>query len=121
MTRRVSLFIVAIAAFAVMTLPALAKSNSNPILKTTFDVSSAMKVGSTTLAPGHYEVQVEGNQAKFQKDGKAVAEVPCTVKEQPNKAANSAIHIDDHNQITEIQVSGKTQAIEFSTAPEAGN
>ena len=120
MTRRVSLFFVIIAALAVMTLPALAKSNSNTTLTATFDVTSATKLGSTTLAPGHYVVDVEGTQAKFQKDGKTVAEVPCTVKELSSKAQQTGFRVDN-NQMTEIRVSGKTQAIELSTTPVSGN
>jgi hypothetical protein len=120
MTRRVFSFFAVVAALAVMTLPALAKANSNATIMATFDVTSATKLGSTTLAPGHYVVEVEGNQAKFRKDGKTVAEVPCTVKELSSKAQQTGFQVD-HEQITEIHISGKTQAIEFATTPASGN
>jgi hypothetical protein len=113
MTRRLFTVFLAIIALAVMTLPALAKPNSNATIKATFDILSTMKVGSTTLAPGHYDVVVEGNQAKFERGGKTVAEVPCTLKNQSTKAQHTQL-TGDNGQLSEIQVSGKTQAIEFS-------
>jgi secreted trypsin-like serine protease len=113
MSRRPSLSFPVIIALAAMSLPALAKSNSKATIKTTVDLTSTTKVGSTTLAPGHYEVVVEGNQAKFERDGKTVAEVHCTLKDLSTKAQQTEATAD-HDQLTEIQVSGKTQAIEFS-------
>lgn len=113
MTRRIFSFILAIAGLAVMTLPVLAKPNSNATIKAAIDISATTKLGSTTLAPGHYNVSIQGSQAKFEHNGKTVAEVPCTLKDLTTKAQETDITVD-HDQLTEIHVSGKTQAIEFS-------
>jgi hypothetical protein len=45
---------------------------------------------------------------------KVVAEVPCTLKDAAGKV-NQTTFIIDHDKLTEIQVSGKTKMIEFSS------
>jgi hypothetical protein len=120
MSRRIFVSFVAIAALALITLPARANSNSNATIKATFDVTATTKVGSTTLEPGQYEVQVEGTQAKFLRGRKTVAEVPCTVKELSSKAQQTGFQVDN-GQITEIDISGRTQAIAFSASASSGN
>lgn len=119
MTRRL-LPLFTLAAVVVMAIPALAKSNSSNSLNTTVDLYSTATVNNTKLAPGEYRVIAEGNQAKFEKDGKTVAEVPCTMKTLPSKASSSEF-VMDHDKITEIQVAGKTEAIEFSSSGSSGN
>jgi len=109
MYRRALKYFSATLAFAVVTLPVWARPES---LKSTIVVSSPLKVGSSTLAPGHYDVIAEGNQAKFEHGGKVVAEVSYTLKTLPSKAHGDEF-IVDHDQITEIQFAGKTQAIDF--------
>jgi hypothetical protein len=114
MSRSTIPFFLVIIALAAMSLPVLAKPNTNLAIKATIDINAAMKVGSTTIAPGHYDLLVEGNQAKFEKDHKTVAEAPCTLKDLSSKAQQTEFQLN-HDQLTEIQISGKTQAIEFST------
>ena len=64
------------------------------------------------LPPGHYKVIAEGNEAKFEKGGKVVAQVPCTLKTLPQKAQQDEFQVDDHR-LVQIDVSGKLQAITF--------
>ena len=101
-----------IAALTVMILPAWAKSKSKDSLKTTIDVSSTANVSNMTLDPGKYTVVAEGNQARFERDGKIIAEVPCTLKTLSRKSPYTEVMLN-HDRITEIDLSGKTQAIEF--------
>jgi hypothetical protein len=105
----------AIAVLALMTLPTWAKNNpSAESIKTTIDLSSTVNFSpSTTLAPGQYQVVAEGNQAKFEQNGKIIAEVPFSWKTLPSKAQHTEV-LMNRDRITEIDVSGKTQAIEFS-------
>lgn len=120
MTRRLLPLFTVAAAIAVMAIPALAKNNSSNSLDATLDLYSTATVNNTKLTPGQYRVIAEGNQAKFEKDGKTVAEVPCTIKTLPSKASSSEF-VMDHNQLTEIQVAGKTAAIDFSSSGNSGN
>ena len=107
-------------AIVAMAVPIWAKSTTHRDLTTTIDLDSTAKVGSKTLSAGEYKVIAEGSQARFERDGKTVAEVPCTWKTLPNKAANSEFLMDrDH--LTEIQVGGKTQAVEFSNIQTNSN
>ena len=43
-----------------------------------------------------------------------MAEIPCTLKDFTGKI-NQTTFIIDNNKLTEIEVSGKTKAIEFSS------
>ena len=116
MTRRMSPFFIAIAVTAVLTIPSWARDNSSAALSASISLDSTATINNTntTLEPGEYKVVAEQNQAKFEKNGKVVAEVPCTLKTLPGKAAHTEF-IVDQGRLLEIQVSGKTEAIEFSS------
>ena len=120
MSRRFfSLFIVA-AVLTLVTIPSWAKNNSAGSLSATVELYSTTTINNTTLTPGQYRITAEGNQAKFEKNGKTVAEAPCTIKTLSNKAAQTQF-IVDHDHLQEIQISGKTEAIEFSSSGSSGN
>jgi hypothetical protein len=112
MSRHVGARLLTVMAITAMAVPMWAKSASPRAVSATVYFDSTAKVGSRTLSAGTYKVIAEGSQAKFERDGKIVAEVPCTWKTLPNKAATDEF-VMDHNQLTEIQVQGKTQAVEF--------
>ena len=116
MTRRVLPFFIAVAVITMITIPSWAKDNSSGALSARISLDSATTVNNsnTTLEPGEYRVVAEQNQAKFEKNGKVVAEVPCTLKTLSGKAAYTEFSIDQ-GRLLEIQVSGKTEAIEFSS------
>lgn len=114
MSRRLFNIFLAIMALGVASVSVWAKSDSNDSITATIKITSTTTVGSTQLAPGDYKVVVEGSQAKFEKGGKVVAEVPCTLKDLNYKAPQTEFVLDN-NQISEIQVSGKTKAIELSS------
>ena len=116
MSRRPLQLFFAIMAVSAMSIPLWAKPkpSSSETIKATIEVSSSTALGSMTLAPGEYHVTATGNQVKFERDGKIVAEVPCTMKDLSSKAQQTEISVD-HDRLTEIQVSGKTKAIEFGS------
>jgi hypothetical protein len=119
MSRRL-LLLLTVPVLAVMTLPVWAKSNPKDSLSTTITISSTASLNSVTLAPGEYKVVAEGKQAKFERDGKLVAEAPCTWVTLSSKPPYSEV-MTDHNRITEIDFSGKTQAIKFPSNQRAGD
>ena len=101
-------------AFSAMGVSVLAKNDSGDSITASVRFSSAMNIGTTKLAAGDYKITADGSKAKFQKGSKVVAEVPCTLKDFAGKI-NETTYIVDHDQLTEIQVSGKSKAIEFSS------
>lgn len=119
MSRHVLLAFVCAMVLAVVASPSWAKKDSNA-LKTTIHLLSTTTITNTTLAPGDYNVVEEANQAKFEKDGKVVAEVPCTLKPLSSKAQQSEFYLNN-NRLTEIQISGKTEAIDFPANQHAGD
>jgi hypothetical protein len=75
-------------------------------------LGSTATVAGKTLQAGDYDLVVKGNQAKFERKGAVVAEVPCTWKTLPAKSDHDGVDID-HGAVTEIQFKGNTQAIDF--------
>jgi len=119
--RRMFPIFLAIVALSAMSVSVWAKTgNSSNAISATIKLATATKVGNTQLAAGEYKVIADANQAKFQKGNKVVAQVPCTLKELPFMP-HATVFVLDHDSIAEIQVSGTTQAIEFSSALSAGS
>lgn len=105
--------------FAIMALTAMsvsvwAKNDSGDTITANLKLTATTTIGTTKLAPGEYKVIADGTKAKFQQGNKVVAEIPCTLKDF-NQKINETTFVIDNNKLTEIQVSGKTKAIEFSS------
>jgi hypothetical protein len=113
MSRRVFPIFLAILALSAMSVSVWAKNDSGESITASIKLTSTTSVGGTKLEPGDYKVIVDGNKAKFEKGNKSVAEVPCTVKDLAFKV-NTTSFVLDHDQLAEIQVAGKSKAIEFA-------
>jgi hypothetical protein len=120
MFRRSFPIFLAIMALSAMSVSVWAKNDSSNAITATIKITSATNVGSTKLAPGEYKLVAEGTQAKFEQGGKVVAEVPCTLKDLSTKARQTDFVLDNDH-ISEIQVSGKTKAIELSSGAKMGD
>jgi hypothetical protein len=114
MSRRSLPIFLAIMALTAMSVSVWAKNDSGDTITANVKLTATTTVGTTKLAPGNYKVIADGSKAKFQLGNKVVAEVPCTLKDFTGKI-NETTFVIDHDQLTEIQVSGKTKAIEFSS------
>ena len=114
MSRRSLPIFLAIMALTAMSVSVWAKNDSGDTITTSVKLTATTTVGTTTLAPGEYKVIADGSKAKFEQGGKVVAEIPCTLKDFSGKI-NATTFILDNDKLTEIQVSGKTKAIEFSS------
>jgi hypothetical protein len=113
MSRRSLSIFLAIMALTVMSVSVWAKNDSGDTITTNLKLTANTTVVTTQLAPGEYKVVADGSKAKFEQGGKVVAEIPCTLKDFTGKI-NETTFVIDNNKLTEIQVSGKTKAIEFS-------
>jgi hypothetical protein len=114
MSRRSLPIFLAIMALTAMSVSVWAKNDSGDTITTNLKLTSPTMVGTTRLAPGNYKVIADGSKAKFELGGKVVAEIPCTLKDFAGKV-NETTFVLDRDQLTEIQVSGKTKTIEFSS------
>jgi hypothetical protein len=101
-------------ALTTMSVSVWAKNDTGDTITVNLKLTTATTVGTTKLAPGNYKVIADGSKAKFQLGNKVVAEVPCTLKDFSGKIIETTFVID-HDHLTEIQVAGKTKAIEFSS------
>ncbi len=102
------------AAWTLVSVPSWGRPNANDSLTATIDLSSKTTIQNKQLQPGHYKVVAEGNEAKFERNGKIVAEVPCTLKTLSQKAQQDDYQTDQ-NRLIQIDVSGKMQAITFGS------
>jgi hypothetical protein len=94
-----------------MALPLWATAATDSLHKTVH-LGSAATVAGKSLQEGDYDLVVSGTQAKFERKGKVVAEVPCTWKTLPAKAEHDGVEINA-GAVTEIEFKGNTQAIDF--------
>lgn len=114
MSRRSLPLFLAIMALSAMSVSVWAKNDSGDTITTNLKLTSATSVGTTKLAPGEYKVIADGSKAKFEQSNKVVAEVPCTLKDFSGKI-NDTTYVLDRDQLTEIQVAGKSKSIEFAS------
>jgi len=84
-------------------------------LKKSIELYSPARVGNTALLAGQYELIVDDKVAiaTFEKNNKIVAEIPYQLI-RIAKAPMDAMVFDKKGELTEIDFSGKSQAIEFT-------
>ena len=113
MSRRLLPLFLAIMALTTMSVSLWAKNDAGDSITANIKLNVTTNVGSTKLAPGSYKVVADGSKAKFEQGNQVVAEVPCTLKDFTGKIIDTTF-IVDHDQMTEIQVAGKSKTIEFA-------
>jgi hypothetical protein len=114
MSRRSLPLFLAIMALTAMSVSVWAKNDAGDTITANLKLTATTSVGTTKLAPGQYKVIADGSKAKFEQGNKVVAEVPCTLKDFSGKIIDTTFVLD-HDQLTEIQVAGKSKAIEFAS------
>jgi len=75
-------------------------------------IGANVTVAGKSIKEGDYDLVVSGTQAKLERGGKVVAEVPCTWKPLENKADHDVV-LTNGGAVTEIEFKGNTQAIDF--------
>ena len=110
MSRRTLYRELAIVVGLTLALPMWAKP-----LKKSIEFYSPARVGNTALLAGQYELVVDDRTAiaTFEKNNKVVAEIPYQLI-RIAKASTDALVFDKKGELTEIDFSGKSQAIEFT-------
>lgn len=80
-------------------------------LKKSIELYSPARVGNTALPAGKYELILNDKEATFEKDNKIVAATPYQWKQIAKSPVDAIVFNKDV--LTEIEFSGKSQAIEF--------
>ena len=79
---------------AMMAIPLFAAARPKPastqMEKKSIDLSTAAVVDGKTLAPGKYEVLIEGNKATFEHDHQTVVTASCDWKTMPQSLPTTA-------------------------------
>jgi hypothetical protein len=108
---------IAIVVGLTLALPVWAKP-----LKKSIELYSPARLGNKALLAGQYELIVDDKtaMATFEKNNKVVAEIPYQLI-RVAKASTDALVFDEKGELTEIDFSGKSQAIEFSDDSVSGS
>ncbi len=106
-----------LSAAALVALPVLASARPKPtnetqIQKTSISLDSSAKVDGTTLAPGKYEVVIDGKKVSFERDDKTVVTAPCDWKTLQYKSQYNSTTLSANNQLQEIEFEGSNKALE---------
>ena len=98
---------VVVFAVLILALPVWARTDSALL-----SVSQPTTIGTKQLNPGDYQLRAEEGQPQVEvlRDGKVLAQVPCTWIELPAKASNSEV-ITNNNQVNQVEFEGRTKAI----------
>lgn len=77
-----------------------------------WNTSQATMIGNTQIEPGTYKVEARENQntLDIMRNGKVVAQTSCHWIQLPKKAQDTEVDTN-HNQIVEVEFSGKTEAV----------
>lgn len=104
-------------AVALLAIPLLAsarpKSENPQMEKKTIDLDRTATVDGKTLAPGKYEVLVEGDKVNFERDGKTVVTAPCDWKTMPYKSQYNSTTFSAKDVLQELEFAGSNQALEI--------
>jgi hypothetical protein len=103
------------AAFMAIPLFAAArpKPGSTQTEKKSIELSTAAVVDGKTLAPGKYEVLIEGgNKAVFEHNGQMVVTASCDWKTMPHKSPYDSLVTSSNNVLQEIDFQGSDQVLE---------
>ena len=101
----------AVLAFSFVALPVWAAHMDS----LSWEPTQAARIGSTQVMPGQYELRAEEGQPNVEvmHNGKVLATVPCNWVKLPKKADNSEVQTNN-NQVTQVDFSGRSEAIQFS-------
>ena len=81
--------------------------------KKTIQISDPSTVDGTTLAPGRYEVVIEGHKVTFEHNGETVATAPCDWKTGKYKSPYDSVTYSDNHAVQELQFEGTDQTLEI--------
>ena len=109
MNRAMTVFValVMLVAIAAQTAPA---KDTKAGVSTTMSLLAPASVAGHELKPGDYAVSADDTHVLISMNGKVVADVPVTWKDETSKAKYSAF-VSQGNKITEIHFGGKTKFV----------
>ena len=103
-------------AIVFMAMPLIAsarpKTEGAQMEKKTIQLGDQATVDGKALAPGKYEVVIEGNKVRFEQDGRTVVTAPCDWKTLEFKPKFDSTTLSAHNVLQELQFEGSNQALE---------
>jgi hypothetical protein len=102
---------------ALLAIPLLAsarpKSTNTQMEKKSIDLDRTALIDGKTLAPGKYEVVIEGNKINFERDGQTVATAQCDWKTLQYKSQYNSTTFSAKNVLQELEFEGSKQALEI--------
>jgi hypothetical protein len=103
-------------AAALIAIPLVAsarpKTENTQVEKKTIQLDTQSTVDGKTLAPGKYEVLIDGNTVSFDRDGQTVATARCDWKTLSHKSPYNSTTLSANHSITELDFEGSNRALE---------
>ena len=93
---------------------ALAAANAATTYKLTLFQPTV--INGTELKPGEYKVEVNGDKAVFNQQGKAVIEAPVSVQEATQKFPTNMVRYMEGQKVEEIRIGGTRTKLVFDGA-----
>ena len=93
---------------------ALAAANAATTYKLTLFQPTV--INGTELKPGDYKIEVNGDRAVFNKQGKTLIEAPVNVQEATEKYRNNAVRYMEGQKVQEIRIGGTRTKLVFDGA-----
>jgi hypothetical protein len=97
---------------ASVSIPLLSQPQAASSLKKSVSVASDATVAGKALKAGDYTLVVKGTDAKFEQDGKVVADVTCTWDSAPSRLDYDSLLVSD-SKVVQFQEGGTTTEIDF--------
>ncbi|HVN07629.1 MAG TPA: hypothetical protein VMV61_01560 [Patescibacteria group bacterium] len=101
-TRRNIVALVALVATFALAFPVLAHPDRASVI-----LSQTCQVGKSTLSPGNYKLEINGDKVTFLQKGRVVAEATGEWKKTPGVADNSSVTLNAEGRVIEIRIGGR--------------
>jgi|SRR5665213_89033 len=106
-----------LSAIAFLALPLLAsarpKATNTETEKKPLELTETATVDGKTLAPGKYEVLVDGKKVRFERNGETVVTASCDWKAMDHKSPYDSSTFSKDRTLQELQFQGSNQALEI--------
>ena len=96
--------------FAISAAP---KPQSNQPERKKIDLYDPANVDGKALAPGKYDLLIEGNKVTFERDGKTIVSAACDWKTENYKAQYDSVTTSSNHTLQDISFEGSNEVLEI--------
>ena len=113
MSREFTIRLLGVMLVLAMAIPAMAgprvSKSERATVKSSLTLPAAITIAGKELKPGVYSVVADESKVKLSLDGRVVVEAPIQWMDAAGKTPQTAVVLDNNNQLKEIRFSGKSR------------